>query len=86
MYENDEDYFYSDRADPAKRWQRMRAWVASVEATHYCLGSAMGPHPFPWLVREFQRLMPNAVLGNGYGMMDVVFNFAATSSGEPISG
>jgi tryptophan synthase beta chain len=35
----------------------MRAWVASVEATHYCLGSAMGPHPFPWMVREFQRVV-----------------------------
>src|SRR3954453_14174964 len=35
----------------------MREWVASVESTHYCLGSAMGPHPFPWLVREFQRIV-----------------------------
>ena len=35
--------------------EAMRAWVASVESTHYCLGSAMGPHPFPWMVREFQR-------------------------------
>jgi tryptophan synthase beta chain len=37
--------------------EAMRAWVASVEATHYCLGSAMGPHPFPWMVREFQRVV-----------------------------
>jgi tryptophan synthase beta chain len=37
--------------------EAMRAWVASVEDTHYCLGSAMGPHPFPWLVREFQRVV-----------------------------
>jgi tryptophan synthase beta chain len=35
----------------------MREWVASVERTHYCLGSAMGPHPFPWMVREFQRVV-----------------------------
>src|SRR5215831_677410 len=35
----------------------MREWVASVETTHYCLGSAMGPHPFPWIVREFQRVV-----------------------------
>jgi tryptophan synthase beta chain len=35
----------------------MREWVASVETTHYCLGSAMGPHPFPWMVREFQRVV-----------------------------
>jgi tryptophan synthase beta chain len=37
--------------------EAMRAWVASVESTHYCLGSAMGPHPFPWMVREFQRIV-----------------------------
>jgi len=37
--------------------EAMRAWVASVETTHYCLGSAMGPHPFPWMVREFQRVV-----------------------------
>jgi tryptophan synthase beta chain len=37
--------------------EAMRAWVASVESTHYCLGSAMGPHPFPWMVREFQRVV-----------------------------
>jgi tryptophan synthase beta chain len=35
----------------------MRAWVESVESTHYCIGSAMGPHPFPWMVREFQRVV-----------------------------
>jgi tryptophan synthase beta chain len=35
----------------------MREWVATVESTHYCLGSVMGPHPFPWMVREFQRVV-----------------------------
>src|SRR6476659_7647037 len=35
----------------------MREWVASVESTHYCIGSVMGPHPFPWMVREFQRVV-----------------------------
>ncbi len=37
--------------------EAMREWVASVESTHYCIGSAMGPHPFPWMVREFQRVV-----------------------------
>ncbi len=37
--------------------EAMRDWVESVEATHYCIGSAMGPHPFPWMVREFQRVV-----------------------------
>ena len=35
----------------------MRDWVASVEDTHYCIGSVMGPHPYPWMVREFQRVI-----------------------------
>jgi tryptophan synthase beta chain len=35
----------------------MREWVATVETTHYCLGSVMGPHPYPWMVREFQRVV-----------------------------
>ncbi len=35
----------------------LRDWVASVESTHYCIGSVMGPHPFPWMVREFQRII-----------------------------
>ena len=33
--------------------EAMRDWVASVETTHYCLGSVMGPHPYPTLVRRF---------------------------------
>jgi tryptophan synthase beta chain len=37
--------------------EAMRDWVASVETTHYLLGSVMGPHPYPWLVREFQRIV-----------------------------
>ncbi|MEO5680971.1 MAG: pyridoxal-phosphate dependent enzyme, partial [Acidimicrobiales bacterium] len=32
-------------------------WVASVETTHYLLGSVMGPHPYPWMVRELQRVI-----------------------------
>ncbi|HUQ62417.1 MAG TPA: tryptophan synthase subunit beta [Acidimicrobiales bacterium] len=37
--------------------ETLRDWVASVESTHYCLGSVVGPHPFPWMVREFQRVV-----------------------------
>jgi tryptophan synthase beta chain len=37
--------------------EAMREWVTCVDDTHYCLGSAMGPHPFPLLVREFQRVI-----------------------------
>jgi len=37
--------------------EALRDWVASVDGTHYCLGSVMGPHPYPWMVREFQRVV-----------------------------
>ena len=37
--------------------EAMRDWVATVETTHYCIGSVVGPHPYPWLVREFQRVV-----------------------------
>jgi tryptophan synthase beta chain len=37
--------------------EAMRDWVSSVETTHYCLGSVMGPHPYPWMVREFHRVI-----------------------------
>jgi tryptophan synthase beta chain len=37
--------------------EALRDWVASVETTHYCIGSVMGPHPFPWMVRELQRVV-----------------------------
>ncbi len=37
--------------------EAMRDWVANVGDTHYCLGSVMGPHPYPWMVREFHRVV-----------------------------
>ena len=37
--------------------EAMRDWVATVEDTYYCLGSVMGPHPYPWMVREFHRVI-----------------------------
>ncbi|HZJ26614.1 MAG TPA: tryptophan synthase subunit beta [Acidimicrobiia bacterium] len=35
----------------------LRDWVGTVETTHYCIGSVVGPHPYPWIVREFQRVV-----------------------------
>ena len=37
--------------------EAMREWVSRVEDTHYVLGSVMGPHPFPMIVRDFQRVI-----------------------------
>jgi tryptophan synthase beta chain len=35
----------------------MRDWVTNVETTHYVLGSAVGPHPYPLIVRDLQRVI-----------------------------
>src|SRR5919109_1954304 len=40
--------------------EALRDWVATVEDTHYCIGSVVGPHPYPWVVREF-----HGILGDG---------------------
>ena len=37
--------------------EALRDWAASFETTHYLLGTAAGPHPFPLMVREFQRII-----------------------------
>ncbi len=37
--------------------QAMREWTSRIDDTHYCLGSVMGPHPFPTIVRDFQSVI-----------------------------
>ena len=37
--------------------EAMREWVSRVDDTHYVLGSVMGPHPFPTIVRDFQAVI-----------------------------
>ena len=37
--------------------EAMRDWMASVESTHYIIGSVVGPHPFPQIVRDFQSVI-----------------------------
>ena len=37
--------------------EAMRDWVASVEHSYYCIGSVMGPHPYPFMVRQFQSII-----------------------------
>jgi len=37
--------------------EAMRDWVATVAHSHYCLGSVMGPHPYPYMVRQFHRVL-----------------------------
>jgi len=37
--------------------EAFRDWVTTVESTHYCIGSVMGPHPYPVMVRDFQKVI-----------------------------
>ncbi|MBS1716426.1 MAG: tryptophan synthase subunit beta [Armatimonadetes bacterium] len=37
--------------------EAMRDWVATVNTTHYVIGTAAGPHPYPYMVREFQKVI-----------------------------
>src|SRR5437773_10955009 len=37
--------------------EAMRDWVTNVRTTHYILGSALGSHPYPMMVRDFQRVI-----------------------------
>jgi tryptophan synthase beta chain len=37
--------------------EALRHWVTTVASTHFCIGSVVGPHPYPWMVREFQRII-----------------------------
>ncbi|MGQ9617933.1 MAG: tryptophan synthase subunit beta [Candidatus Aminicenantia bacterium] len=41
--------------------EAMRDWVTNVKDSHYLLGSAVGPHPYPLMVREFQAIIGNEV-------------------------
>ena len=41
--------------------EAMREWTNRIEDTHYCLGSVMGPHPFPTIVRDFQSVISKEI-------------------------
>ncbi len=53
--------------------EAMRDWVSNVDETHYLIGSAMGPHPFPTIVRELQRIISTEARGQ----------FAEQAGGQP---
>ena len=41
--------------------EAMREWTGRISYTHYCLGSVMGPHPFPTIVRDFQSVISREI-------------------------
>ena len=45
--------------------EAMRDWMGSVESTHYILGSVVGPHPFPRIVRDFQSVIGRETIDQG---------------------
>ena len=47
--------------------ETMREWTSRISDTHYCLGSVMGPHPFPTIVRDFQSVISREIK---YQMLD----------------
>jgi tryptophan synthase beta chain len=57
--------------------QAMRAWVGATADSYYCIGSVVGPSPYPWMVREFQRVIGDEARGQcatalGAGVPDFV--------------
>ena len=70
--------------------EAMKEWTTRISDTHYCLGSVMGPHPFPTIVRDFQAViskeikeqlkekegrLPDAVLACGGGGSNAIGSF-----------
>ncbi len=41
--------------------EALREWTSRIDDTHYCLGSVMGPHPFPTIVRDFQAVISKEI-------------------------
>ena len=50
--------------------EAMRDWVATVDDTHYCLGSVMGPHPFPYMVRQLQRVVGEEAAAQAHALLN----------------
>jgi tryptophan synthase beta chain len=73
--------------------EALRAWVAAVDDTHYCLGSVMGPHPYPWMVREFQRVIGDEarvqcrdlLAGGGSNAAGIFAGFADATSSDLVA-
>src|SRR5213075_3418933 len=43
--------------------EAIRDWVTNVRTTYYCIGSAAGPHPYPVMVRELQKIIGEEIAG-----------------------
>lgn len=61
--------------------EAMRDWVATVETTHYCLGSVMGPHPYPYMVRQFHRVIGSEAFDQCNGLLGTNPDFVVACVG-----
>ncbi|SDK80859.1 tryptophan synthase beta chain [Nonomuraea maritima] len=52
--------------------EAMRHWVSATADSHYCVGSVIGPDPYPWMVREFQRVIGDEAREQYSGVPDHV--------------
>ena len=68
--------------------EALRDWVGSVESTHYCIGSVVGPHPYPWMVRELQRVVGDEARDQVRGLLgtDPDFVVACVGGGSNAAG
>ncbi len=68
--------------------EALREWVTCVADTHYCIGSVMGPHPFPWMVREFQSVIGVEAAGQlrEFGVETPDFVVACVGGGSNAAG
>ncbi|MHB8334819.1 MAG: tryptophan synthase subunit beta [Acidimicrobiales bacterium] len=68
--------------------EALREWVTCVADTHYCIGSVMGPHPFPWMVREFQSVIGIEAAGQlrEFGVTTPDFVVACVGGGSNAAG
>ena len=68
--------------------EALREWVTCVSDTHYCIGSVMGPHPFPWMVREFQSVIGVEAAGqlHEFGVETPDFVVACVGGGSNAAG
>lgn len=61
--------------------QAMREWASRISDTHYCLGSVMGPHPFPSIVRDFQSVISREIKEQLYKMENKLPDFVIACVG-----
>ncbi|KAH6918394.1 tryptophan synthetase [Coprinopsis sp. MPI-PUGE-AT-0042] len=66
--------------------EAMRDWVTNLHNTHYLVGSAIGPHPFPTIVRDFQKVISEEIKAQMQAVRGKLPDVVVASGGEGIHG